>query len=251
MSAFRFAAACCGLMGAASCAGELGHLGRAPKFSEPGGDTGRLSAPAAAPDAPFVAYAPQATHPENTAGSLWSSGPDSLFGDRRAKGVGDIVTVVVEIDDEAEIRNRTERKRSGSDEITAPALLGVGTLAERVLPGAAGLDPAIDAGSSSTSKGEGTIRRNEKITLRVAAIVHGVMPNGHLVVQGSQEVRVNYELRDLQVAGIIRPEDISRANTITYDKIAEARISYGGRGQITDLQKARYGQQIIDLISPF
>ncbi|MEZ5897842.1 MAG: flagellar basal body L-ring protein FlgH [Parvularculaceae bacterium] len=251
MNVYRLALSFCALMGAASCAGELGHMGRAPKFSEPGGDAGRLAAPAAAPDAPFMAYAPPAEHVEKTSGSLWSSGPDSLFGDRRARGVGDIVTIVVEIDDEAEMRNRTERKRSGSDEINVPALLGAGSLAEQVLPGGAGLDPAIDAGSSATSKGEGTIRRNEKITLRVAAIVRGVMPNGHLVVQGSQEVRVNYELRDLQVAGIIRPEDISRANTITYDKIAEARISYGGRGQITDLQKARYGQQIIDLISPF
>jgi flagellar L-ring protein precursor FlgH len=186
-----------------------------------------------------------------TAGSLWRSGPQSLFGDRRARKVGDIVTVLVKIDDEAEIRNRTNRARDGSEELSVPALLGINSLAQRVLPAGAGLDPAIETSSQSTTSGEGAIKREEKITLRVAATVVDLLPNGHLVVQGSQEVRVNYELRDLRIAGVIRTEDISRSNIITYDKIADARISYGGRGQISDIQKARYGQQIIDLVSPF
>jgi len=135
--------------------------------------------------------------------------------------------------------------------VEIPALLGVGALAQRVLPGNAGLDPAIDASSSSASDGEGSIKRKEKITLRVAATIVDLLPNGHLVVNGDQEVRVNYELRQLHVSGVIRTEDISRLNVITYDKIADAKISYGGRGQITDLQRARYGQQIVDLVSPF
>lgn len=183
--------------------------------------------------------------------SLWRSGPDALFGDRRARKIGDIVTILVEIDDEAEIKNRTGRSRSGADSISAPSLLGVGELARRVLPGGAGIDPAIEAASTAASSGEGTIKRNEKITLRLAATIVDVLPNGHLIVSGGQEVRVNYELRELQVSGIIRTEDISRLNVITYDKIAEARISYGGRGQISDMQRARYGQQIIDIVSPF
>ena len=186
-----------------------------------------------------------------TAASLWRSGPESLFGDRRARKIGDIVTVLVEIDDEAEMQNRTGRSRSGSDSIEAPALFGVGTLAQRVLPGGVGLNPAVDVSSNAVSKGEGSIKREEKITLRVAATIVGVLPNGHLIVSGDQEVRVNYEMRELHVAGVIRTEDISRSNIITYDKIADAKISYGGRGQITDAQRARYGQQIIDMISPF
>ncbi|NWG93602.1 MAG: flagellar basal body L-ring protein FlgH, partial [Parvularculaceae bacterium] len=173
------------------------------------------------------------------------------FGDRRARKVGDIVTVLVEIDDEAEIRNRTNRARDGSEELSVPAFLGVNALARRVLPSGAGLDPAIETSSQSTTSGEGAIKRKEKIMLRVAATVVDLLANGHLVIQGSQEVRVNYELRDLRISGVVRTEDISRSNVITYDKIADARISYGGRGQISDLQKARYGQQIIDLISPF
>ena len=202
---------------------------------------------AARPD--HLASVQQETPP--TAASLWRSGPESLFGDRRARKIGDIVTVLVEIDDQAELKNRTGRSRSGSDTIEAPALLGLGSLAQRVLPGGAGLDPAVDVSSSAESAGEGTIKREEKIALRVAATIVGLLPNGHLVVSGDQEVRVNYEMRELHVSGVIRTEDISRSNVITYDKIADAKISYGGRGQVTDMQRARYGQQIVDMIAPF
>lgn len=239
------------ILAASGCSTRLGHMTTPPSFSAPG------EARNAVPSASEIANGRAATRiatSENaavTSGSLWRSGPQSLFGDRRARKVGDIVTILVEIDDEAEIRNRTDRQRDGSEELSVPALFGVNTLAERVLPGGAGLDPAIETSSQSATSGEGTIKREEKITLRVAATVVDVLANGHLAVQGSQEVRVNYELRDLQVAGVIRTEDISRSNVITYDKIADARISYGGRGQISDLQKARYGQQVIDLISPF
>ena len=78
-----------------------------------------------------------------------------------------------------------------------------------------------------------------------------VLPNGILSIVGSQEIRVNFELRDLQVSGFVRPEDISRQNEITYDKIASARVSYGGRGQISDVQQPRYGQQVLDILLPF
>lgn len=231
---------------------SLRHITKPPSFSpvESGAAMtagGWNSKYAARPDAAND----QRADSSPTAASLWRSGPESLFGDRRARKIGDIVTVLVEINDEAEMRNRTGRSRSGSDSVEVPALLGVGSLAQRVLPGGAGLNPAIDASSSATSTGEGTIKREEKITLRVAATIVGLLPNGHLVVSGDQEVRVNYELRELHVSGVIRTEDISRSNVITYDKIADAKISYGGRGQISDMQRARYGQQIIDIISPF
>lgn len=237
------------LMLCSGCSGGLGALTKPPKFSVPGS----MAEAGMAPDAYASSDATGAPMPEaaGTTGSLWRSGPQSLFGDRRARDIGDIVTVLVEIDDEAEMRNRTERSRDGSQELSVPALLGVNTLAQRVLPGGAGLDPAIDASGQSESRGDGTIKRKEKITLRVAATVVEKLNNGHLVVRGSQEVRVNYELRDLRIAGVIRTEDISRSNVVTYDKIADARISYGGRGQISEIQKARVGQQIVDIISPF
>lgn len=181
--------------------------------------------------------------------SLWRSGPTSLFGDRRAQGRGDILTVVIEIDEEATISNATERNRNANEALAIGALLGLPDLVADLT--GVSVDPAADLSSSSQSSGDGSVQRTEEITLRLAATVTNVLPNGHYVIAGSQEVRVNFELRDLRVHGVIRPEDISRSNEITYDKIADARISYGGRGQITDVQQPRYGQQVADIVLPF
>ena len=179
--------------------------------------------------------------------SLWSAGQQSLLGDQRASKRGDIMTVVIDIDESAQIRNSTSRSRSGSENMGVSSLFG---LPER-LPAGIGVDPGVGIESSSEAEGEGDVRRDEKLELRVAATVVDVLPNGVLQIQGSQEVRVNFEIRELQVTGYVRPSDISRQNEITYDKIASARISYGGRGQITDMQQPRYGQQIVDKVLPF
>lgn len=264
------------------CNGQLDHLGKPPPVNAPGitDDTiqmptaSRLNLPTRAPTyqnapsapAPLpvqnIAYIPQPypsaipSQPRrntniNNAGSLWASGPTSLFGDRRAQTIGDILTVVIEIEDEAAISNTTNRNRSGDDTVTIGNVFGVDTIIQRILPDGTALDPAVTAGSTSTSNGSGTVARDETISLRIAATVMDMLPNGHLVIAGNQEVRVNFERRDLQIAGIVRPEDISRRNEITYDKMADARIIYGGRGQITDLQQPRIGQQVIDIVSPF
>ena len=212
---------------AAGCNGQLDHIGRPPPMTAPGS-----AQPVIEPPAPQrVALAPPPPPPSTVerTGSLWQSGPKSLFGDRRARNVGDIVTVVIEIRDEAAISNTTSRTRTGSDEVTVGAAYGLTRIAERILPDGGTLNPAVQTDSSHASAGNGRIRREEEITLRLAATVVNVLPNGHLVIRGSQEVRVNFELRDLQIAGIVRPEDISRRNLITYDKIADARIAYGGR----------------------
>lgn len=252
-----------GFIGLSACAERLDHLGKPPSMSPPGADRMALPGPVAerlaVPQKPTgIGYQQmgqqvmtRAAMPKVTQASLWRSGPSSLFGDHRARTLGDILTVLIEIDDNAQIKNKTTRSRSGTESLTVPNLLGFETLATKILPGGANLDPAVSSKSSSGSSGDGSVARNEKIKLRIAATVTHTLPNGHLVVQGSQEVRVNFELRNLQIAGIIRPEDISRQNTITYDKIADARISYGGRGQITDLQQPRYGQQVLDMVLPF
>lgn len=229
----------------ASSCGRLENVGRAPEFTP--ADTsieaqamsfGQFSAMSR--DRPLVQTA-----------SLWSGGRDSLLGDRRAEMRGDILTVVIEIDESAEISNATSRSRSGSESASAPSLVGIPQIVDRFLPGDGSLANAADINSSSSSSGNGTVRRNESLELRVAATVTDVLENGVLQIQGSQEVRVNFEIRELLVTGYVRPEDISRRNEITYDKIAAARISYGGRGQITDVQQPRYGQQIADIILPF
>lgn len=187
----------------------------------------------------------------STRASLWTRERGSLLGDRRAMERGDILTVVIEIDDKAEISNSSDRQRSGSQQLGIPQLFGLPQRIDGNLPTGATLGSAVELSSQSSSGGDGSVRRNEKLTLRVAATVVEVLPNGVLSVAGNQEVRVNFELRELLVSGYVRPEDITRQNEITYDKIASARISYGGRGQISDVQQPRYGQQALEAILPF
>ncbi|CAG0911712.1 unnamed protein product, partial [Cyprideis torosa] len=158
--------------------------------------------------------------------SLWTGSRGSLLGDRRAIKRGDILTVVVEIDDKAEISNTTSRGRSGSESLGIPNLLGIPQRLDKRLPEGASMADAVGISSTSQSSGNGSVRRNEKLTLRVAATIVDVLPNGVLSISGSQEVRVNFEMRELLVSGFVRPEDISRQNEITYDKIASARVSY-------------------------
>jgi flagellar L-ring protein precursor FlgH len=185
------------------------------------------------------------------ASSLWTSGKSSLFGDGRATQRGDILTVVIEIDDKAEIRNTTGRTRAGSEKMGIGALFGLPENLTGELPDGASMDAAVDTSSNSSYKGDGSVKRNEKLELRIAATVVEVLPNGVLRLEGQQEVRVNNELRELLVSGYVRPVDISRQNEITYDKIAGAQISYGGRGQISDAQQPRYGQQVTDIVLPY
>ena len=183
--------------------------------------------------------------------SLWSGDQSSLFGDRRAFTTGDILTVMVEIDDQAEISNTTSRGRSAQESLGVPQLFGFPQRRNKELPDGASLDSAVDLSSTSQSQGNGSVRRNEKLTLRIAATVVDVLPNGVLSIEGTQEVRVNFELRELFVSGFVRRADITRQNEITYDKMASARISYGGRGQISDVQQPRIGQQVLDAVLPF
>ena len=186
------------------------------------------------------------------AASLWTSSRNSLLGDRRAMERGDILKVVVEIDDSADISNSSARSRSGTETSSIPSLLGIPQRLDAVLlaEGATSAD-LVDASGSSSSNGQGSVSRNEKLELMVAATIVDVLPNGVLHIKGSQEVRVNFEVRELLVEGYVRPEDISRLNEISSDKIASARISYGGRGHISQMQQPRYGQQIADIILPF
>lgn len=190
------------------------------------------------------------------ASGLWGKNTRSFFGDRRAQGVGDLLTVVIDIDDQAQLKNASERSRSGSQTAADPVFLGYGGQIDKILPGVDENDlptggSIIDLGSTSSSSGEGSIKRNEKVELRVAAMVIKELPNGNFVIGGRQEVKVNYELRELRVAGVIRPVDINIDNTISYDQIAEARIAYGGRGQLTRVQRPRYGEDMLDVILPY
>lgn len=232
------------LVGLAGCT-SLDEVGRAPGFSPLEGSYQH--------HAMYSGGLPETadqTGPTE-ASSLWTSGRASLLGDRRAGKRGDILTVVIEIDDSAEMSNSSDRARTGNQTMAMPQLLGLPQRIDRVLPEGATMAEAVDTSSSSTFAGDGSVSRQERLTLRVAATIVEELPNGVLRIEGQQEVRVNFELRELVVTGYVRPADISRTNEVTYDKVAGARISYGGRGQITDFQQPRYGQQITDILLPF
>ncbi|MGE3142982.1 MAG: flagellar basal body L-ring protein FlgH [Hyphomonadaceae bacterium] len=185
------------------------------------------------------------------ANSLWRTGARSFFNDQRASRVGDILTVNIEIADKAELTNNSARHRTANTSAGVSHFLGLETAPGRVLPG--GFDPGnmFGADSDSQQSGQGSINREEKIRLTVAAVIVDVLPNGNLVIAGRQEARINAELRELTVSGVIRPEDIGADNTIRNDQMAEARISYGGRGQLSAIQRPSWGQRIADALSPW
>jgi len=232
------------ILALAGCSG-LDRVGRAPDFAPQ--DAGLEQH--AMYSLPFPART--ATQAPGTAASLWSGDQTAMPGDRRAVRRGDILTVVIEIDESAEISNASGRSRTGAQSMAVPQLFGLPQRIDARLPDGAAMANAVGTNSSSTFRGEGSVRRTEKIALRIATTVVETLPNGVMRIEGTQEVRVNNELRALTVSGFVRPIDISRRNEVTYDKIAGARISYGGRGQISDVQQPRWGQQVTDAILPF
>jgi flagellar L-ring protein precursor FlgH len=233
------------LAGCASTVDKIKQIGQPPSLSP-------IAVPAnMAAGAPVQLPQPAAEYQPREANSLWQVGSRSFFRDPRAGKVGDLLTVQIAIGDQAKIANTTTRSTNASENASAPNLLGLESRLKGVLPDSVDPSSLVKLGSDSSNTGTGTVDRSESINLTVAAVVTQVLPNGNLVIQGQQEVRVNSEVRELSVSGVVRPEDISNANTISHTQIAEARISYGGRGQITDVQQPRYGQQFFDIVWPF
>jgi flagellar L-ring protein precursor FlgH len=233
------------LLGACGAADRLANVGRAPALSaieDPTSQPGYKPVRMAMPTPEHASYGPN---------SLWRQGSRAFFRDQRARQIGDLVTVKVRVTDRAELQNQTSRSRSGSDSMGVPNVLGMETNLGKVFPEAVDPSRLFSSESESQSQGAGSVRRSEQLTTNVAAAVTQVLPNGNLVIEGKQEIRINFEVRELIVAGVVRPEDIDSDNTIDSTKIAQARIAYGGRGQITDVQQPRYGQQVMDILLPF
>jgi len=232
---------CILFLGAALCGctawDRIQNIGETPKL-EPVGNPANAKLVAAIPALPPI------SHEGN---SLWQPGAKSFFHDPRANHVGDVITVNVSIADAAKLQNSTTRSRTNSDDANLTNFFGL----ENALP--KGLDPTslVKMGSDTSNVGSGAVNRQESVNLTLAALVAQVLPNGNLVIDGHQQVRVNSELRDLQVSGIVRREDITQDNTVNLDQIAEARISYGGQGTVTDMQQPRYGSQLFDIIMPW
>jgi flagellar L-ring protein precursor FlgH len=180
--------------------------------------------------------------------SLWRTGSRAFFKDQRAHQVGDILTVKVKITDKATMDNETQRSRKANEDSGIDNFFGKGKVP---IMNAAVPTRIFTADSTGSSDGKGSIDRKEELLTNIAGVVTQVLPNGNLVIEGKQEIRVNFEIRELIVAGVVRPEDIESDNTIDSNKIAQARIAYGGRGQLMDVQQPRYGQQVLDVLLPF
>jgi flagellar L-ring protein precursor FlgH len=222
---------------------RLSQIGEKPKLTE-------IENPTTQPGyKPVQMPMPKPEQVSYNANSLWRNGSRAFFKDQRAARIGDLLTVTVNITDKANIANETQRSRTNKEDSGITDFVGSKTLgvqAQKILPGR-----ILTADSTASSDGKGSVTRQEALQTSVAAVVTQVLPNGNLVVEGKQEIRVNFEIRELIVAGIVRPEDIQSDNTIDSSKIAQARIAYGGRGQITDVQQPRYGQQVMDVLLPF
>lgn len=224
---------------------RLSQVGDDPKITP-------IQNPTARPDyKPVSMPMPSPKIAERNPNSLWRAGARAFFKDLRAKQVGDIMTVQMTLDDSAKLDNKTERDRSDSEAANITNLLGFEGELTRYLPD--GVNPAAIAnfGNTHGTEGDGSIERSETISLTFAAVVTQVLPNGNLVIMGRQELRVNSELRELMVTGVVRPSDIDSDNKISHEKIAEMRVAYGGRGTLSELQQPRWGMQLWDILFPF
>ena len=241
----------CTMLTASACASTVDRLqqvGKKPPLSS-------VENPQTRPDYAPISW-PMPEPEQNsirTANSLWQPGARAFFRDQRASRVGDILRVNILIDDEAKLDNKTDRSRTGEETANVPSLLGLQGRINNLIPFSQNVDPAnlLEANGTSSTQGQGKIDRKERVRTQVAALVTQVMPNGNLVIEGTQEVLVNYEIREVSVKGVIRPQDINSDNTIDASQVAQSRIVYSGRGQLTEVQQPRWGQQVIDIISPF
>jgi flagellar L-ring protein precursor FlgH len=234
------------LGGCASTLDRLDEIGKPPKMAEVTNPTEQANY------RPMTWPMPEnQPPPRQYANSLWQPGARAFFRDQRAARVGDILRVNVKIEDKAELDNETERKRDSTDSLAAPAVFGLQNRIFGPLPGKANPSKLLSVNGATNSKGNGSVKRKETIETQIAALITQVLPNGNFVIDGKQEMRVNYEIREVAVKGVVRPEDIKSDNTIDSSQIAEARIVYGGRGQLSDMQQPRWGSQVVEALAPF
>ena len=223
-------------LSACSAVDRIKNIGEAPKMDAVGNPAGAIVKDIPKPQ--------PISHIDN---SLWQPGAQSFFHDPRAMHVGDVITVNVSVADNAKLDNSTTRTRTNSDDANLTNFFGL----ENALPSSMNPGSLVKMGSDNSNVGTGAIQRDETINTTLAALVAQVLPNGNLVIDGHQQVRVNNELRDMRLSGIVRREDITQDNTVNLSQIAEARVTYGGQGTMSDVQQPRYGSQLFDILMPW
>ena len=234
LSTLLLAGAC---LSACSALDRMENIGEAPKLAALGNPAGAQMVTEIPRPAPI-------THPNN---SLWQPGAQSFFHDPRAMRIGDVITVNVSVADTAKLQNSTSRSRTNTENAGMDNLFGL----EKALPSSISPGSLVKLGSDNSNVGTGSIQRAESINMTLAALVAQVLPNGNLVIDGHQQVRVNNEMRDMRLSGIVRREDITQDNTVNLSQIAEARVAYGGQGTMSDVQQPRYGSQLLDILLPW
>jgi len=198
--------------------------------------------PAPTPLAPVARPAERPLRPT----SLWvDASPLTLaYEDRRAREIGDLVTVVVVESSEASREASTDVSRDASVSAEVSNLVGV-DLTPR------GFEPKLGASTGTGFKGSGSTTRKDLLRTRVAARVVQVLEDGNLVLEGRRQVKVNEETQYLFVRGIARPSDISPANTIASENLADAQVLYGGHGLLSSQQRPGWLYRIADAVWPF
>jgi flagellar L-ring protein precursor FlgH len=189
--------------------------------------------------------------PEPSEGSLWAdSGSTKLFGDLRAREVGDLVTVQISETQSGKLDANTKTSRDSSIEAGITDLLGY---MKRLEEKHKTLDRTslFNANFKPSFDGKGSSDRSGSVVASITARVLQVLPNGNLYISGKREVRVNDETQYITVAGIIRPEDIGQDNVIQSTYIADARVEYTGKGVIADKQRPGWLMRILDQVWPF
>lgn len=234
------------ISGCAKTIGKLEQVGETPPLAQ-------IENPTVAPTYEPLTWPMPETQPEprQYANTLWQPGARAFFRDGRAARVGDILKVTIKINDQAQVNNETERKRDANDSVQAPKIAGLEGKIFKWIPGTADPTNLLDATSATNSKGKGTIKRTDVIRTQVAALITQILPNGNFVIQGKQELLINYDIREVSISGVVRPQDIASDNSVESTQIAEARISYSGHGQIMDVQQPRWGSQVMETLSPF
>lgn len=238
-----------GMLALTACSGTMDRLeqvGKPPPFKT-------FDSPSAQPGYKPISWPmpePE-TEPKQYANSLWQQGSRTFFRDQRASRVGDILKILVNLKDKGKLENKTDRTRESSEDTSITALLGMENLLFKPLPGSADPGNLLGLKGGSSTKGDGQIERKEELDTQFAATVVQVLPNGNLVIDGRQEIRINNEIREIAVQGVVRPQDIGSNNTIDYSQIAEARITYGGRGHLSEIQGPRWGHEVMEVLSPF